>query len=171
MCNTQANIFLWNQSFRFTKLILHNKFSTHYLLRQPSNWSFHTNSYADLCSLVTQVHPVRCGKVHRLWHAVATAHFRDEGTGVTDHKLAAALDRTVNFDAFAAQHLWRDLGEQEKSRERQSVTFGNLFFGTEVAKEGQFLGGGQHWPWCSSPTFLVLGCHWPEAVYGPPCPA
>lgn len=63
----------------------------------------------DLCGLVTQVHPVRCGKVHRLRHAVTAAHFGDEGTRVADHKLAAPLHRAVNLDAFAAQHLWRDL--------------------------------------------------------------
>lgn len=94
------------------------------------------DSYADLCGLVTQVHPVRCGKVHRLWHAVATAHFRDKGTGVADHKLAAPLDRTVNLDAFTAQHLRRDLENQEGGGEENSVTFLKLYvFGNEVASE------------------------------------
>lgn len=63
----------------------------------------------DLCGLVAQVHPVRRGKVHRLRHAVTAAHFGDKGTRVADHKLAAPLHRAVNLDAFAAQHLWRDL--------------------------------------------------------------
>lgn len=72
--------------------------------------------YADLCGLVTQVHPVWCGKVHSLWHAVATAHFRDKGTGEADHKLATPLDSTINLDAFTAQHLWRYLEEWNKRR-------------------------------------------------------
>ena len=57
---------------------------------------------------------MRRGKVHGLRHAVATAHLRDEGTGEADHKLAAPLDRAVNLDTFTAQHLWRDLEEEEK---------------------------------------------------------
>lgn len=74
----------------------------------------HGTSYASYLScLVTQVHPVRRGKVHRLRHAVATAHFRDKGTWEADHKLSAPLDRTVNLDTFTAQHLWRDLEEME----------------------------------------------------------
>lgn len=64
---------------------------------------------ANLRGLVAQFHPVRRGKVHRLRHAVTAAHFGDEGTGVADHELAAPLHRAVNLDAFAAQHLWRDL--------------------------------------------------------------
>lgn len=51
--------------------------------------------------------------MHRLRHAVATAHFRDKGTGEADHKLAAPLHRTGHLDALAAQHLWRDLGDQQ----------------------------------------------------------
>lgn len=51
------------------------------------------------------------GKVHRLRHTVTTANLGDEGTGVADHKLSAPLHRTVNLDAFTAQHLRRDLGE------------------------------------------------------------
>lgn len=66
-------------------------------------------TFADLCGLVAQVHPVRRGEVHRLRHAVAAAHLGDECTGVADHELAAPLHRAVNLDASAAQHLWRDL--------------------------------------------------------------
>lgn len=84
---------------------------------RPLCWSAHPDSYADLCGLVAQVHPVRCGKVHRLRHAVTAAHFRDKGTGVADDKLSAPLDRTVNLDAFAAQHLRRDLEDHGGGKE------------------------------------------------------
>lgn len=70
---------------------------------------FCARGLADLSSLVAQVHPVRRGEVHRLRHAVTAAHFGDKGTGVADHELAAPLHRAVNLDAFAAQHLRRDL--------------------------------------------------------------
>lgn len=104
----------------------------------PVYWSAHPDSYADLCSLVTQIHPVRCGKVHSLWHTVTTAHFRDKGTGVADHKLAAPLDCTVNLDTFAAKHLWRDLenhkGEEGDQEVLHSYTC-HLFFGYDAASE------------------------------------
>lgn len=83
----------------------------------PVYWSAHPDSYADLCSLVTQIHPVRCGKVHSLWHTVTTAHFRDKGTGVADHKLPAPLDRAVHLDTFTAKHLWRDLEDHKGKKE------------------------------------------------------
>lgn len=60
---------------------------------------------------------MRRGEVHRLRHAVTAAHFGDKGTGVADHELAAPLHRAVNLDAFAAQHLWRDLTEEEETLE------------------------------------------------------
>lgn len=54
------------------------------------------------------------GKVHRLRHTVTAANLGDEGTGVADHKLSAPLHRTVNLDAFPAQHLRRDLDHRDR---------------------------------------------------------
>lgn len=70
---------------------------------------------------------MRCGKVHRLRNTVTTADFGDKGTGVADHKLSTPLDRTVNLDAFAAQHLWRDLKDHwERKRYIPAYIFGNV---------------------------------------------
>lgn len=66
------------------------------------------------------------GKVHRLRHTVTTANLGDEGTGVADHKLSAPLHRTVNLDAFPAQHLRRDLDhrdEKEGTKRKNSISY------------------------------------------------
>lgn len=62
-----------------------------------------------LGSLISQVHPLGGGEVHRLGHAVAAAHSGHKRSREAHHKLTALLDRPVDPDALPGQHLRRDL--------------------------------------------------------------
>lgn len=64
---------------------------------------------SHLSSLVAQVHPLWCGKVHSFRHTVATAHPGHERTGEDHHELPALLDRTVDLYPLTTKHLWRNL--------------------------------------------------------------
>lgn len=64
---------------------------------------------SHLSSLVAQVHPLWCGKVHSFRHTVATAHPGHERTGEDHHELPALLDRTVDLYPLATKHLRRNL--------------------------------------------------------------
>lgn len=64
---------------------------------------------SHLSSLIAQVHPLWCGKVHGFRHTVAAAHPGHERTGEDHHKLPALLDRTVDLYPLTTKHLWRNL--------------------------------------------------------------